>query len=107
MGFTDKTELLPLSSITRFVNSWKRCRLVPVLLNAEMTESIETLTSKRAEMGLRKISPYIFSNPLSRIGEPLRGNDCVGKYAHTCGAGHPNTLTRRNYENMLEPCPKF
>ena len=88
-----KSELFLLSSLTRIVTRGKRGRPVPVLLTAEMTESIEILISRRAEVGLGKNSPYIFSNPLSKTGEPLRGSDCVRKFAHASGATHPNTLT--------------
>ncbi|XP_071828561.1 uncharacterized protein [Apostichopus japonicus] len=79
----------------------KRDRGVPVMLTPNMKDSIEILNNTRELAGVDPQNPYIFACPSGESLQPLRGYDCLHKYAQQCGAQNPERLTATNMRKHL------
>lgn len=87
--------------LTLVMTRGKRDRGVPVLLMPNMKESIEILIKSRNKVGVHEQNPYIFACPTSGSLLPLRGHDCVFKFAQSCGAENPQNLTATKLRKHL------
>lgn len=71
------------------------------MMTPNVKESIEMLISYRAEVRVNADNPYIFACPTGNSVLPLRGYDCMHKYAMLCAARHPETLTATKLRKHL------
>ncbi|XP_071839517.1 uncharacterized protein [Apostichopus japonicus] len=79
----------------------KRGRKVPVLLTKEMVQVMELLAAKRTLIGVSETNDYFFARPNFSSMEPLRGADCIRKYALKSGAKHPSNLTSTKLRKQI------
>lgn len=79
----------------------KRDRGVPIILTPDMKESVELLNMTREVAGVNPDNPYIFACPSGQSLQPLRGYNCLRKYAQQCGAQNPERLTATNMRKHL------
>lgn len=85
--------LSPFENLTR-VEVWgKRGHKVPVLLPANVKESVEPLIKTREDVGISPSNPYTFARPFYGSQESIRGCNSLKRYAESCGAKHPENLT--------------
>ncbi len=80
-------------NLTRVEVRGKRGRKVPILLPANVKESVELLIKTRADAGISPSNPYIFARPYYGSQENVRGCDSLKRYAKSCGAKHPENIT--------------
>lgn len=78
-------------SLMRVEIRGKRGRRVPVLLTQSIMEMIDILMKTRKEVGVSSSNTFLFPRPTALTS--YRGSDCLRKYAHACGAQHPENLT--------------
>lgn len=69
-------------------------RVVPVLLNSKMHDSIELLLKYRKNIGISSKNPYVFGLPNSNPKRHrfLRATVLMQKFSKNCGAKKPSTL---------------
>ena len=75
---------------TRLEIRGKRGRKVPVLLTKRVTASLDLLNKYRSEVGVPEDNPYVFARVEAMT--PIRGADCLRKFADACKAAHPERL---------------
>ncbi len=80
-------------NLTRVEVRGKRGRKVPILLPANVKESVELLIKTREDAGISPSNPYIFARPYYGSQENMRGCDSLKRYAKSCGAKHPENIT--------------
>ncbi|XP_073781211.1 uncharacterized protein isoform X2 [Danio rerio] len=80
-------------NLTRIEIRGKRGRKVPILLPANVKESVELLIKTREDAGISQANPYIFARPNYGSLENMRGCDSLKRYAKSCGAKHPENIT--------------
>lgn len=79
----------------------KRGRKVPILLTKEMVEAMELLHSTRQGSGVSKENPYFFARVNHNSKEPLRGSDCLRKYALLADTKYPASLTSTKLRKQI------
>lgn len=79
----------------------KRGRKVPILLTKEMVEAMELLHSTRQGSGVSKENPYFFARVNNNSKEPLRGSDCLRKYALLADTKYPASLTSTKLRKQI------
>ena len=79
-------------SLLRVVVRGKKGRGVPVLFTEAMRSSVTLLMEAREAAGANA-SPYLFANTMSADLRPLRGCDCLRKFARQSGVANPTALT--------------
>ncbi|XP_071840335.1 uncharacterized protein [Apostichopus japonicus] len=92
---------LAAKRLTLIMTRGKRDRGVPILLTPDMADSVKVLNKTRQIAGVDPQNPYIFACPSGNSVQPLRGYDCLHKYAHLCGAKNPDRLTATNLRKHL------
>ena len=70
----------------------KKGRSVPILFSKSMRAQVNLLLEMRDAAGVGS-SEYIFVNSMSQDRRPLRGCDCLRKFAKLSGMKHPEALT--------------
>ncbi|XP_073690489.1 uncharacterized protein [Garra rufa] len=80
-------------NLTRVEVRGKRGRKVPILLPANVKESVDLLIKTREHVGISSSNPYIFARPFYGSQESIRGCDCLKRYAESCGAKNPENIT--------------
>ncbi|XP_054865957.1 uncharacterized protein LOC118470098 isoform X2 [Amphiprion ocellaris] len=70
----------------------KRGRKVTVLLNPEVLTAATLLVDKRDTCNVHKDNPFLFGRPQCSSTSHYRGQDCIRKFAHLCGAKNPQYL---------------
>lgn len=93
-----KFELQLCKTHTRVEIKGKRGRNVPILLTNKMEENINRLIDERKEAGIN--NPYLFGRP-GDAKRPYRGHDCLGRFARSSGAQHPELVTSTNLRKQL------
>ncbi|XP_041466027.1 uncharacterized protein LOC121416603 [Lytechinus variegatus] len=81
----------------------KRDRGVPILLTKEMTECVNILIEQRDRVGINEDNPFVFAC-LGNSLNPLRGHDCIRRFASSCGAKHPDLLTATKVIKHIATC---
>lgn len=79
----------------------KRGRKVPILMTKEMVEAMELLVCTREGSGVSKENPYFFARANLKSKEPLRGSDCLRKYALLSDAKYPASLTSTKLRKQI------
>ncbi|XP_043212654.1 uncharacterized protein LOC122376774 [Amphibalanus amphitrite] len=79
-------------SLLRVVIRGKKGRGVPMLLTQEMRRTVDILLEHREAAGVGA-SQYVFVNSMASDDRPLRGADCLRKFARLSGLKNPESLT--------------
>jgi hypothetical protein len=83
---------------TRIEMKGKRGKKVAVLLIKSVQENINRILNMHSILGINSI--YIFMKP--KTSYPVRGADCLRKYAKACGAKFPEALTSTHLATMTQ-----
>ena len=79
-------------SLLRVVIRGKKGRGVPMLLTQGMRRVVDILLEHREAAGVGS-SQYVFANSMASDDRPLRGADCMRKFARLSGLKNPESLT--------------
>ena len=69
----------------------KRGRTVAVILTPQLLDAVDLLNAKRCQAGIPEDNQFVFAKLLSQ--HPLRGSECLRKFAVASGAKDPASLT--------------
>ena len=87
-------------SLLRMVVRGKKGRGVPILFSQSIRARVDLRLKLHGRVGVQS-SPYVF-NSLSGHGKPLRGCDCLRKFAKLSGVKNPHALTSTKLRKHIE-----
>lgn len=87
-----EAERILVRSLKRVEIKGKKGRKVPVILTSDLQASISLLNEKRKDFEMNNTNEYLFPSVSQSCGH-FRADILLKKFAHSCGAKHPENLT--------------
>ncbi|KAJ8021969.1 Hematopoietic prostaglandin D synthase [Holothuria leucospilota] len=79
----------------------KKGNTVPVLLTADMEESVDLLLEKRKDIGIHENNKFLFPCGSENSEGHVRAADCIRKFAVLSGAKNPTCLRSTNLRKQI------